>query len=346
MSGTTDIEVPTGMHIEGESHEAPESGERQLTQREITMAAIAARAHERMEAELAQGEVYDRDARDAGLAFPSDNPEPEEQSPTEPPAPVPAPTPPAPPPVAAPALRTVEHDGRQWQVTEEQYQHLAHLGMLANTALHQYQQQPAPTRTPEPARPMADPDRVRETVKQIQFGDEDSAAAALTQLITDVTTRVPSGPQIDTNAIVREAVTEAQRQAALEQHKGIIQQEYSDIFAHPQRTFLAKVNVDAIRQRNIAMGRQQNDIDIYREAGNMVRDAMGLPRPGDDAETSPALQAAAVTPRRDVIERKRGAPRMTSAIDRRAPAPETPRGPSGSDIVERMRAQRFQASMR
>ena len=40
----------------------------------------------------------------------------------------------------------------------------------------------------------------------------------------------------------------------------MIQQEYKDVFADPQRTQLAKLNVDAIRQRNIATGKYQSDL--------------------------------------------------------------------------------------
>lgn len=343
MSGSTDVELPTGMHIEGNPSEEPEAGERQLTPREIAMAAIAAKAHERMEAELAQSAVYDQDARDAGLAFAVDEPEPAAVDPdpvpvaAQPKAPEPAPA-----AVPTPALRTVDVDGQQWQVTDEQFVQLARMGAIANTALHQYQQRPPEQPQQVQGVPLVDPDRVRQTAKAIQYGNEDEAAAALTQLIADVTARVPQ--QVNTDAIVRRAVTEAQQQAALERDASVIKQEFADIFEHPQRTFLAKVNVDAIRHRNTAIGRQQSDIEVYREAGNMVRSAMGMPAPGNDP--SPAQGSGPAVIRSDVIERKRAAPRPTQAIDRRAPAPEATRAPTGSEIVDRMRTQRGQASMR
>ena len=163
-----------------------------------------------------------------------------------------------------------------------------------------------------------------------------------------VMSKAPPQQHIDTNAIVNRAVQESRNQAQLQQDTYTIQQEYSDIFANPQRTLLAKMNVDAIRARDMQMGRRQADIDVYREAGNMVRGAMGLPSPQQQQiqEQEPAQQVAAVVARQDVIERKREAPRRTQSIDVRVPAPQAQRAPTGSEIVDRMRAQRGQQSNR
>ena len=343
----TDLQTGT------EAVAAPEPAERQPTKREAMMASVVAKRQQQMEAELAQGEIYDADAREAGLAYPlEDEPEPEERAaPVEPAAarqnPVEPPLPPRQPAPVHPQLRTVEVDGQQWAVTDDQYAQLARMGMFANAALHQYQQAaPEPQVAPAPA-PVVDPEQVRRVVREIQYGGEDAAATALAEYTQSLLARVPPAQHVDQNAIVQRAVTAAQQAAALEQHKQIIKQEYADIFAHPQREFLAKVNVDTIRRRNAATGQQQSDIDIYREAGNMVREAMGMQsRPGSDGVYSPAIQAAQVSPRSDVIERKRAAPRSTSAIDRRAPAPEAPRQPSGSDIVDWMRKTRGQSPTR
>jgi hypothetical protein len=347
MSETTELELPETMHIETEADAPPEN--RQLSPRELAMQAIAKRHQEAREAELRQSDVYDQEARAAGLGLPEDEPEPPpvavEPVAQEPVGGTPAPATqdaPVPAPAAALTLRTVDIDGQQWAVSEEQYQQLARMGLLAQRALATYQPEPV---APEPVKPIVDPERVREAAKRIQYGNEDEAAAALTELITDVAARMPATPSIDPNAIVQRATTAAMQQAQLARDTDTIRQEYADIFENPQRTLLARMNVEAIRARNAQTGRFQPEIEIYREAGNMVRDAMGQPRPGSDV-SQPALQAATVAPRTEVIERKRAAPRMTQAIDRRAPQPEMPRPPSGSEIVERMRAQRGQASMR
>lgn len=353
MSGT-DLELPETMRIEGEQPDEQPPGERKLSPREITMAAIAARAEERREMELAQSAIYDADAREAGLAFPVDEPEqpteaaqrqrpdPTERAPREAPHAAAAPATPD-----RPATRSVVMDGQRYEVTDAQADELMRLGMVANVALHQYQQ---PAVQPQPApvqpRPIVDPELVRETVKQIQYGAEDAGTEALTRLVLHVAGNVPVAQQIDQNAIVSRAVTEARAQSQLERDTGIVQNEYADIFENPQRVFLAKANVEAIRARNVATGRHQSDLDVYREAGDMVRGAMNLPRPGSEAVPSTALQAASAPIRQDVIERKRAAPRATQAIDLRAPTPQTPRPPTGSEIVDRMRASRGQASMR
>lgn len=346
MSDTTEIELPETMHVEGEL--LPDEN-RKLSPREQVMQDISRRAEEARQREMQQASIYDQDARAAGLALPEDEQDPPpgavEQVAQEP-APAPAQDAPAPVPAAAPvapALRVVEMDGQTVAVTEEQYQQLARLGMVAQAALSRYQPEPVAS---APAQPIVDPERVRDVAKRLQYGNEDEAAAALTQFVTDVVSRVPQGPAIDPNAIIQRAtqaaVQQATQQAQLQRDTETIRQEFADIFENEQRTLLARMNVEAIRARNAAQGRYQPDIEIYREAGNMVRGAMGRPRPGNDAP-SPAIQAA---PRTEVLERKRSAPRMTQAIDRRAPSPEPQRPPSGSEIVERMRAQRGQASMR
>jgi hypothetical protein len=340
MSGT-ELDLPETMHIEGDA----ESPEHKPSPRDLAMAAIVARAEERRQAELAQSEVFDKEAREAGLAYQEDAPEPApepvEDAPQEP-----APQPPTPAPVTpqAPQLRSVVLDGQRWNVTEEQFEQLAQLGMVANLAMHQ----PAPRQEVQqaPPRPIVDRDRVNETIKQIQYGGEEAAAEALTQLITDVVARTPVAPAIDPNTIVRQAAFVARQEAQLEADRARITAEYPDIFADPQRTMLARLNVDAIRARNMRTGQQQNDLDIYREAGNAVYDAMGKPRPGSEIAQPTAIQAAAVPIRADVIERKRAAPRTTQVIDRRAAAPEPPRAPTGGDIVEQMRRARGQSSMR
>jgi hypothetical protein len=350
MSDRTDLELPETMHIE-EVHEDPPAGVRPLSAREITMAAIAKKAEEQRERELAQAAIYDEDARNAGLSYPSDDEDastppvvetkPAAVLPAKATAPVENVTP------AAAPMRAVTIDGQQWAVTEEQYAQLANLGMVTRHALlNQPQAQPAYV-APVPY-PVVDRHRVEDTVEKMQYGDKATATEALHSLIADVVRSVPSAPQIDQDAIVRAAVHRAQEESKLAADRAVIQQEYSEVFADPQRTLLAKLNVDAIRQRNAREGRYQDDLDIYREAGNAVLDALGRPRPGSQTDQSSAIQAASVNvqPRQDVIERKRAAPRTTQVIDRRAVAPETPRPPTGSEIVERMRQSRGQASMR
>lgn len=373
MSGVT-LEIPETLDANPSPEEETASpGERRPSARDKIMSEIAEKRMRQMDLENAQAAIYDREATEAGLNFPVDEPEEVIQEPLPEPAarqapqrhvaqPVEAiPTPaPVPGPVAQPSqVRTILVDGHQYSVTQEQADQLASLGMLANMALHSYQQQPEPHRQPEAvptvARPVIDPETIRDTVKKIQYGGEDDAAAALTGLITHVLAVAPPPPQtqqIDTNAIVQRAVSMAQQQARLEADTGRIQHEYPEIFVDPQRQMLANLNVTAIRQRNMRLGQQQSELDIYREAGNAVYDALGKPRPGSELSQSviepvnePAHQSASnvvtIRPDRgDIIERKRSAPRPTQTIDTRAPSPATPRPPTGSEIVANMRRAR------
>jgi hypothetical protein len=354
MSDTTDIDDTI---IEPDVEETPEQTERPLTARERIMQAAVRGAQERREAELAQSSVYDTDAKALGLVYETDEPEEAAPEPAEPEPVAKSPEPPVPAavaPAAAPratlpeptGVRSVMVDGRQFEVTDQQYAELARLGMLANVALHQYQQQPASApvapAAPEPARSLVDPEAVKRVVREIQFGGEDAAAAALADYTTSLLQNIPApAPQIDQNAIVQQAVAAARAQALLDQHRAVIQQEYADIFANPQRQFLAQSNVEAIRRRNTQLGNRQSDLEVFREAGNMVRDAMGIPPPQPQQQEVQAEQPVApVVARTEVIERKRAAPRPTQTIDRREPAPQAPRAPTVSEIVAKMREQR------
>jgi hypothetical protein len=343
-----DLEVPESLHIETPVEET--QTEHQPSERELTMRAIAERAEERRQAEIAKGREYDEDARQAGLSFDMYNDPPEEDAP---PAPAEAPAQAASEPEPnAPAMRKVTFDGREWEVTDAQYEELARMGMLANAALHQYQyQQPAPQPQYQPAQqqqqPLVDPELVRATVRKIQYGAEDDGADALTQLVTHVVSRVPQAPHVDQNAIIQQAAAVAQQQAQFARDQELIRREYGDtIFNDPQRTMLARLNVDAIRQRNAVAGINKSDIEVFREAGNLVLDALNLPRPNSDETKQPAPQAAPVaSARADVVERKRAAPKTITQIDRRAPTPATPRAPTNSEIVDQMRRARGQVSM-
>lgn len=345
MSDTT-IEVATDPDINAPD---AEGAPRPPSPREEIMARIASRRMEQIEADNAQAAIYDRDATEAGLNFAKDEPEPvqAEVEPARQEAPPPTrESAPAQPP-AAPTLHPIDMDGQRVYVTDEQIAHLARLGMVANVALHQYQQ---PQRTPEPIRndlpPIVDPDAIRAVVRAMQYSGEDDAATALTQLVTGVLARAAPAP-VDQNDIIRRAVSESELQRRLASDTDTVRQEYPEIFADPQRTLLAKLNVDAIRARDVALGRVRPDLDVYREAGDAVYTALGRSRPGSETNSpSPSGGANVVPIRQDVIERKRNAPRATQIVDVRAPQPTQARPPTGADIVEQMRKSRGQSSMR
>lgn len=353
MSETTELHLPDTLHIEGDAQEPQHDGERKLTPREQMMARIAAHAEEERGKEIAQGSVYDAEARERGEALPpatfeQDEPEELESAPEAPP--VPAAPPATPEPVAVPAappapqLHTVDlGNGQYTQVTEAQFAQLARMGALAGMALAQ-----APA-APEPApAPVAPPlsDLARETVQRIQFGSPDEGANALVHYTERLMERVPTAPAIDQRALIDAA---AQHALAIQQQRtdtAAIQAEFPAIFADPVKQQEANAEVAAIETRDRLLGRSRPPIEIYREAGNRVYDQHNLPRPGSEpTQTAPQAAPVTIRPRAGVEERKRAAPRTTQPVDRRsAMPPQAPQAPSGSAIVAWMAKSRGQSA--
>ena len=205
--------------------------------------------------------------------------------------------------------------------------------MIAQSALANYRPEvPQPVQTVqfEPVVPDA-----LALVHKIQYGSPDEAAQALGEYTKAI---VSSIPRVDPDAIAADASARARADAQLLQDTATIKAEYPEIFDNPQRQFLAGRNVEAIRRRNAAFGYRQTDLEIYREAGNAVREAMLRPGTGNE----PAIQAA----RQETVERKRAAPTPTRALDLRSPPPTPARQQSASDVVDQMRKARGLSSLR
>lgn len=258
----------------------------------------------------------------------------------------------------------IELDGQVVHVTQDQMAHLARMGAIANQALYAYNQTPHPSLPQAPA-PTAretgaapvDEARVRDVVRNLQYSDEATAAAALHGLISDVRNSVPQAPAFDPEAYERRVMSKIDAKQQLMADTSIIKAEYADVLNDPIRADAAARQVAAIRQQVVALGIQASDLDIYREAGNRVRASFGTapPQSGNQGQApAPAGQTAPQAPtlvvRRSVADidgRKRAAPQRTAAvIDRRSAAPEAPRAPTASDIVEQMRKARHQSPMR
>lgn len=354
MSETTELRLPETLHIESEPPpEAQEEGERQLTPREIAMAAIAKKAEEQRGKEIAQGAIYDAEARERGEALPEpEADEPVEQeavaaSPVAPEQPQAAPPPPPPAPVT-PQLRMLNLNGQQIAVTDEQFAQLAQMGALAGMHLAAQQAQPQPTApVPPPHKPavIVDDAKVLETVQRIQYGSPAEGTAALSSLIQDVVAQVPQAPAIDQNALIQQA--EHRAVAAIEAQRvlAIIRSEYPEIFKDQDLMMLAQSRSHRLHQNALATGQRMNELDVYREAGGQVYDLLKLPRPGSEVQPTAPQAAPTVRPRAGVEERKRAAPRNTQPVDRRSAPPEAAKAPTGAEIVDWMRQSRNQARM-
>lgn len=390
MSDRSDIEIPaTGLLPE--SHvEQPAPVEREPTARERAMVGILASRQRALEAEIGQADEHasaePADSREQYSATRPTNPalgeveadrdyqdpyaEPEQPEAVAEPAAKPQQrSEPAAPVVqqpTAPQTFPVNVDGQQYYVTSEQRDALASMGAIANREVARFQQQqyqaPAPQPQPQaPQQPVVDRERIARTIKAIQYGDEATAAQELTDLI--IAHVQPAAPSIDAVAIGNYAAQRARHEARFEADTQIIRQEYAEIMADPDLAHLAGMKVAQLRQRNQSLGQQQSDLDVFREAGNLVLDKIGKPRPNDPngprgggvpsprGNTEPtAPQAPNIVVRRssgEIDARKRAAPRaMSQVIDRRSAAPQAPRAPTASDVVEMMRAKRGQTSMR
>lgn len=228
-----------------------------------------------------------------------------------------------------PPLFPINLDGQQVFVTQDQMAHLAQMGAIATQALQQYNSQPQQYH--QPAQPHAPAPGLREVVRNLQYSDEETAAAA-----------VESHFQERDRRISQEIRAELQKESlnrVVSDATPIIQQEYADILADPIRADAAA--------RQVAMLRQQYGTDptlqlaIFREAGNRVRQSFGT-------GARQSVQQGGIRVSRDeagITERKRSAPSRTSAvIDRRSgmSAPQEERRQSGSSIVAAMRAARGQ----
>lgn len=351
MSGT-ELEVPETLHIETEDEAPPQN--RELSPREKMMQDIAARSAARHAADNEIAAQLHRDAESEGLTYREDAPEAAAEPVVREAAPAPVTTAPEPAQVAgAPAgvsdLHTIDIDGQQLQVSTEQLRHLARVGVVTNHALHNYQQQqyqpPAPTQA-APAPIEFDDDAVNAAVHQIQFGDQAAAATALKKLMSDTASRIPAPAQQQRSMTPQEVIALVEHRQRAANEAATIQQEFAPIFENSVLRDAAALQVAQIRQANVALGRNQSDLDIYREAGNRVLSAFNVSRPGSSAETSPAIQAAPSIERGSaVMASKRAAPRATQTVDRRAPAPQAARGLSSAEIIDAMRKQRGQPSM-
>lgn len=384
---TTDIQpMETGLVPEAPPVEAP-AKTRAVDPRQAILDRIAAKQEEVRQTEMERGDVLHREAVESGMGWPEETldlppelaqePTRQVEQPTPPPArsnyqrsesPQPPPSQPTPPP--QPQLYPIDlGQGHPVYVTLDQMQHLAKMGAVANQTLHDWnarqQQQfsvppvdPTPAPAPTPRQVEIDSARVRETVRRMTYGSEDDGTEALTGLIRHVVTSQPAAPSVDTNAIIARARQEALVQMQMQRDAELISNEYPDIVSNPSLKRFAAINVDDVIRENAALGRQMIPLDIYREAGNRVYDALGKPRPGNQAAPQPSAapqppsQAAPrlTVVRNDdaaIIERKREAPRQTGqVIDRRTSGPPQQPQKSMSELIDEVRLKRGYPSMR
>jgi hypothetical protein len=343
MSGDrSDLEIPdSGLIESGPEAQPVEQAERELSPREIAMARIYEKADAQREAQMEAAEAEVEQLPEHSLErgdFVEDAPAQRQAPPRR-----------QQQDSAQPQLQAVEIDGQTIYATPNQVAELAKMGAIAQREIARFNaqqaqgwQQPAPQYQP-PQQPqpqsLVDRERIAQTVKAIQYGDETTAGEALENLVNHVVARQPNAV-----AIVEQRLNQAAMQVKLHQDTQIISQEYPDIVADKIRARAAAQEVEAIRHWAASTGQQFDDLLVYREAGNRVRAAFGTAPQQSGRRQS--YQDGNLVVRRssaEIEDRKRAAPRTFSqVIDRRSPGPQQSRPPTGSDIVEQMRRQRGQ----
>lgn len=305
-----------------------------------TRMAVAAKMEERRLQEIAA----------AAPPAPEPEPEPErvEEAAQEPVEPVEEPPPaevaaePAQPPkqAAQPQLFPLQlPNGQVTYLTGDQLAYLAQRGAMAEMQPAPVQQQPAPVETPKPTHAANfDSEKARAVIKALAYGsDDDEGVRVLQEWAQSIV------PQYDPDQSTRQALA----QIRLENNLNVIGSEYPDVFRDTSLTQLAALKLDEIRRD--PRSQQFSDLDLYREACNRVRRVVGFAAPQPQPETqiapNPVPQAAQAAPSVR-LERKRGAPSVPSASDRRLGAgDDTPRIPSNRDVINQIRAGRGQAPL-
>jgi hypothetical protein len=342
MSGNRgDLEIPDqGLIQTGPEPEQQQPEHRELSAREVAMARIyeKADAQREMQMEAADQEVEQRPEHDLAR---------DDYAEEEPPQQRQAPARRQQQDAGQPPLQAVEIDGQTVWATPSQVTELARMGALAQREIARYNQQQArgwqqphyqQQSVPEPQQSPVDPERVREVIRQIQYGSEQDAAEAFTGFVGDLVARQ------DPERVVNRNFHEIQLQQKLAADVELVKREFPDVIGDKIRARAAAQELEVLRQWNAQTGGQYDDVALLREAGNRVRASFGTPP--EQGGQRQSYQSGNLVVRRsvsDIEDRKRNAPRALSGIDRRSAAPQQSRAPSASEVVSWLRAQRGQS---
>jgi hypothetical protein len=258
------------------------------------------------------------------------------------PAIAPVATPAAPVPQQPQLFPVRAPDGAVHYCTVEQIAQLASVGMGA--VLHPPQQAPQPAPAPQPThQPSFDSERAKTIANRLAYGDADDQAKAISELV-----EAARGPVVNPDQIRQSVKQEVTAEMRLESDLNILGQEFAPIFSNRYATVAAAAAVNDLRANPYWQSR--SNLDLYREACRTVLQGFGSgqpqSQPGNQQQPA-ALQAVPPVTRQARLESKRAAPSIPVATDRRvAMADDTPRPPTGSEVVDQLRKARGQPSLR
>lgn len=338
---------------------AAEPRQRQRSRRDEQMDAIVVARRAAIDAELAESVRQGLQAPPQLDAEPAPTPtEPQEPLPGSPAAPA-APSPSAAPlqpgvEPAAPAAPTVRThrilvNGRQIEMPEQDLYRAAERGVYAearvqhaNATLEEARRlaaasgqtipgegrplpaPAAPTATPAPSG--LDSDAARELARELLYGDEEKVAEAVQRLVQ---ARQPAqAAPIDPRQIEEAVWNRLNGTRTLETALETFGREYQDIVADVDLTTLTAQYVQGYRNHYAQTGTQRSELELFREAGDAVRDRLNGWRGVAPAQPNGGQPTPATTPQPAVapgarIAIKRATPQAPAA----ASAPQEPATP-------------------
>ena len=258
------------------------------------------------------------------------------------------------PKAEAPAKRSINIGGQQYELTEAEIEQLAQRAVYAENHIRQqearpqYQQpQQQQIQQPAPQDVALDAVQLKEIARRITYGSEEESTRALADfagLTADLARKTTNS--LPPEQLVQVATANAVAQVRFENDLQTIASEYADVFENRSKSLIAADKVGLLRQKYAQLGMPKTQIELYREACSETQKEFGArPETATVAErNNPSVQQVVTRVNQNRVERKRAAPQPISAVNKTQQMSNQSAYPSGSDIVSAMRKSRGQPS--
>ena len=206
--------------------------------------------------------------------------------------------------------------------------------------LAQLREQKAEEKVEEKPESEMNDDQLNKLVHDIQFGEGDTAKNALKQILQ---TRTPQQPRIDEMAIARQAAEQATQQVqskvAFDNLLKDLGQEYPDVFADRNTTYLAAQYVHEMRAEDAQSGGSRSDSELFRSACEAVDQwsKSKLSNVDGEKKAKPKASMKKVEAKRQSADVVKPSTSSTASIGEDTPPP-----PTRSDVVRMMQKRRGQ----